>query len=368
MPLELGVWRIDKALVPIAPSRLDVEARLQNILDQDITIANPDWFVIGREVDTGGGGRIDILAIDSIGNLIVIELKRDQTPRDVVAQVLEYGNWVNALKGDDIARIFSAYLASYHPVRSKESFDQAFRARFNAKEVPEDLNQEHELVIVASEFDLRSERIVTYLADVHEVSINAVFFRVFKDGDREYLTRAWLRDPTETGNAGEARAKQNGEWNGEYYCSFGGEYRKWDEAIKYGFISGGGGRFYSQTLRMLSPGDRVWVNIPGGTGYVGVGRVVAAAVPIEQFAVKNDKGESVPITDVPGLQIAQGMKSTESEEAAEYLVRMRWEKTVPLNQAIKERGFFGSQHTVARPKDAKWKHTVERLKQRFGIA
>ena len=33
-----------------------------------------------------------------------------------------------------------------------------------------------------------------YLADEYGVAINAIFFRVFKDGDREYLSRAWLVD------------------------------------------------------------------------------------------------------------------------------------------------------------------------------
>jgi hypothetical protein len=365
VPLELGVWRIDKGLVAVPASPLDLESRLKEILDKDITVANPGWFIIGKEVETRFKARLDLLAIDAIGNLIVIELKRDQTPRDVVAQVLEYGTWVNALKVDEITQIYRAYVEKHHPDRAKESFDQAFCKRFSVKELPDDLNQEHQLVVVASQFDVRSERIVTYLAEVHGVAINAVFFRVFKDGDSEYLTRAWLRDPVEVESEAEPRAPK--EWNGEYYCSFGGDFRNWEEARKYGFISGGGGRFYSQTLHMLSPDNRVWVNIPGGTGYVGVGRVEAEAVPIEEFLVTNVAGERVPITDIHGLDIAKGMKSTESEEAAEYLVRVRWDKTVPLNQAIKERGFFGSQHTVARPKDEKWQHTVERLKQRFGI-
>ena len=36
-------------------------------------------------------------------------------------------------------------------------------------------------------------------ATANGVNINAVFFRVFKDGDREYLTRAWLREPESSG-------------------------------------------------------------------------------------------------------------------------------------------------------------------------
>jgi hypothetical protein len=52
-------------------------------------------------------------------------------------------------------------------------------------------------------------------------------------------------------------------------------------------------------------------------------------------------------------------------EKAEYLVRVKWLKTVPINQAIKEKGFFGNQNSVARPIAARWEHTVERLKKRF---
>jgi hypothetical protein len=362
MPLELGVWRIDQGMVALQASGLDLEARLQDLLDQDITIANPGWFVIGREVDTGFSSRLDLLAIDGDGSLIVLELKRNQTPREVIAQVLEYGAWVVKVRAEDVPQIYRTYVERYHPERIRESFDQAFRRHFGVKEVPEDLNSAHELVVVASQFDATSERIVNYLAESHDVSINAIFFRIFKDGDREYLTRAWLRDPSEVEVEAEVRAV--GEWNGEFYVSFGG--RDWEEARKYGFISGGGGRFYSQTLYLLSPGDRVWVNIPG-TGYVGVGRVEQTVVPVEEFITTDTSGNRVPITQIKGLDISNRTPSTEDPEKAEYLVRVRWEKAVPVEKAVSERGLFGSQHTVARPKKDKWRHTIERLKTLFGI-
>jgi hypothetical protein len=364
MPLEIAVWRIDGDLRVVPATSLGLESRLEDLLDKDITIANPGWMVIGRQVDTGIGGRADLLAIDATGNLAVLELKRDQTPREVIAQVLEYGAWVVKLAAGDLATTYRRYIERYHPERGQESFDQAFCKRFGLKELPEDLNQNHELVVVASQFDASSERIVEYLAQVHEVAINGIFFRVFKDGDREYLGRVWLRDPAEAENAPELRAQ--GEWNGEFYASFGGE-RDWEEARKYGFISGGGGRFYSQTLKMLKPGDRVWVNVPG-TGYVGVGRVEEPVVPIENFLVPDASGNEVPITGMTGLKIAKLTPSSEDPDKAEYMVRLRWDKAVPLSQAYKERGFFGVQHTVARPRDERWGHTVDRLKAVWGIA
>jgi RecB family endonuclease NucS len=43
-------------------------------------------MVIGRQVPTSYGKRIDLLAIDAGGDLHAIELKRDRTPREVSIQ------------------------------------------------------------------------------------------------------------------------------------------------------------------------------------------------------------------------------------------------------------------------------------------
>src|ERR1017187_3496104 len=125
MPLELGVWRIDQGLVALKATGLDLESRLEDLLDQDITIANPGWFVIGRQVETGFGPRADLLAIDAVGNLVLLELKRNQTPRDVIAQVLEYGAWVVQLTAVDLGPIYRKYVERYHSKRGQESLDQA---------------------------------------------------------------------------------------------------------------------------------------------------------------------------------------------------------------------------------------------------
>ena len=101
MPLELGIWRIDQSVKQMEFAALDLESRLQEILAKDISIADPNLMVIGREVKTSFDKRVDLLAINRDGNLVVIELKRDKTPRDIVAQTLEYGAWVRELDDDD---------------------------------------------------------------------------------------------------------------------------------------------------------------------------------------------------------------------------------------------------------------------------
>src|SRR5882762_2400866 len=107
MPVELGVWRIDGQLARVHAAALELESRLEDILDREIAIANPDWMVIGRQVITPHGGRVDLLAIDRDGNLVIVELKRHHMPRDIVTQVLDYGSWVSALRAEDIAPMFN---------------------------------------------------------------------------------------------------------------------------------------------------------------------------------------------------------------------------------------------------------------------
>jgi hypothetical protein len=150
MPLELSVWRINDGIEKMEFSPLDLESRLQDILAKDISIADPNLMVIGCEVPTAYDNRIDILAINRDGHLVVFELKRDKTPRDIVAQVLDYGSWVKTLHNEDIARIFSDFQRKYTKKEKEVSIDEAFCARFHIKEMPDELNELHELVVVAS--------------------------------------------------------------------------------------------------------------------------------------------------------------------------------------------------------------------------
>jgi hypothetical protein len=62
--------------------------------------------------------------------LHVLELKRDRTPREVVAQVLDYASWVSALTHDEVLDIFTTS-------SSDVAFEEAFADRFGTSP-PED--------------------------------------------------------------------------------------------------------------------------------------------------------------------------------------------------------------------------------------
>jgi hypothetical protein len=322
-------------------------------------ILSGEWMLIGRQEQTGMGGRIDLLAIAPDASLVLIELKRNRTPREIVAQALDYASWVEQLTADKIAQIYQRFVTG-------GNLDDAFKQRFGTELDEETLNESHQIILVAAELDASTERIITYL-NARDIAINVIFFQVFQHGPEQLLSRAWMIDPGETQANVAATTKVKGEkepWNGEFYVSFGDmSWRSWEDAVKYGFISGGGGSWYSQTLKLLSPGDRVWVKIPK-TGYVGVGRVKEPVQSMNDFKVQTSEGER-PCLDV--LQHGSRYQANANDpEKAEYFVKVDWLDTVPAKQAINEVGLFGNQNTVCQPTAVKWRHTVERLKTFFG--
>lgn len=309
---------------------------------------------------TAHGKFIDLLAMDGEGNLHVLELKRDRTPRDVVAQVLDYGSWVSTLDREAVIDIANAHLDA--------PFESAFAEIFGGS-APDELNAELQLTVVAAAIDPSSERIVTYLRDFG-VPINVVFFTFLEDEGRRYLARSWLvahDDGTSAGSStARARKSRRAEWNGlDWFVSFGeGPHRSWDDGRLYGFVSAGGDPWYSRTLRSLPVGARINVHIPK-VGYVAIGEVLKEAEPFESVHVHVD-GEWVRLADRPlSAPYHHGeVGGGATEDDAEYVVPVRWIKANPESQAYWEKGMFANQNSACKLRQ---EFTLERLAHHFDV-
>ena len=360
MPIQHAIWQVGQPAMQLKPSKLSSEALLELMIVQDPSILSSAWMLIGQQETTEHGGRIDLLAIAPDGSLVLVELKRERTPREIVAQALDYASWVADLGADRITQIYARFKPGH-------SLEQDFQQRFGAALDEDSLNHAHQIIIVAAELDPSTERIVQYLSK-SDIAINVLFFQVFEHGGQQLLSRAWLIDPSETqANVAVTTASKGDKepWNGEFYVSFGdARSRSWDDAVRYGYISGGGGSWYSKTLRQLNPGDRVWVNIPG-RGYVGVGRVLEAVQPASEFCVHTEHGEQLAMDVL--MHGNQYKETADDPELSEYFVRVKWLDTVPAAKAFNELGLFGNQNTVCQPTTPKWRHTVERLKSVFKV-
>ncbi len=108
MPSEIKLWQIEgNTPRPVSQDTLDLESRLEDWIREDVGLVNDGLLIIGQQVSTEHTGEIDLLAIDSDANLVIMELKRDRTPRDIVAQILDYASYVKNLGLSDIQEIAS---------------------------------------------------------------------------------------------------------------------------------------------------------------------------------------------------------------------------------------------------------------------
>ncbi|MEV0551205.1 hypothetical protein AB0H98_30760 [Nocardia salmonicida] len=356
MHVKFGLWRLDGGDVrPVASSVIGSEDRLEEILENRTDIlGSGTLLLIGRQVVTDYGKRVDLLAMDGQGDLHVIELKKDKTPRDVVAQALEYGFWVQGLSYEAIRDLY----AKHH---QGQDFDSAFTDHFET-DVPETLNSGHHLVIVATGMDTSTAQIVEYVRG-YGVPINVLFFQYLKDDDREYLARSWLSNPDLEPATGGTSAKKQPPWNGlDFYVAVGeSQHRSWDDMRRYGFVSAGHGDKYRKAMMNLSPGARVWAAIPS-TGYVGVGEVDATAVPVAEFDVHVD-GQTMPILQAP-LRAAQMGEDADDPTLTEYLVRVRWIDSRPREEAVWAKGMYANQNVVTKLRQP---FTLQRLAEAFDI-
>jgi len=274
-----------------------------------------------------------------------------------VAQLLDYGSWVQGLTDADVRELYGVY-------RPGEALEQAWSNTFGGNP-PDELNHEHRLTVVASDIDPATERIIGYLAG-RDVPINVVFFRYFVDHDRAYLARTWLLDDARP--LGKPAGKKSGHkeaWNEQdWYASFGEDSgaRNWDDARKYGFISAGGGEWFSKTLKKLPLGARVFACIPK-TGYVGVGIIAGPAQPFEVATVTVD-GESRPLAQLSLTGNYTHAALPDGEDSGEYVVPVDWHQTRARSDAFWVRGMFANQNSACKLRN---QFTLEQLATAFDL-
>jgi DNA-directed RNA polymerase subunit F len=176
-------------LIKISKETLDYVNRLEKWLIDDISILKPNLALLGSQVVSPYGKMIDILAITSSGELVIIVFKRDKPNHEVIAQVLDSATWVKDLCYDELTNILNTYGKSEY-----KDIEEFFSATFNKNAEEIELNSDHQMIIVGSEIDESTVRIINYLAkEPYYLNINAVNFDYYKDSDgHEFLAQSFV--------------------------------------------------------------------------------------------------------------------------------------------------------------------------------
>ncbi len=169
--------------------QIDFQVEHREVLLEDWLENNPDdivengqLLIIGRQVTTNLGSFIDLLAIDRQGDVVVIELKRDRTPRETIAQALEYASFIEKLGYEQLEDILRSYtgdesvnLAQYHREYFALSSDEASV-----------FNHDQRIVIVGQTITPEIRQTSTFLRN-KGIRVTCLEFTFFKSNDGQRL-------------------------------------------------------------------------------------------------------------------------------------------------------------------------------------
>ena len=179
-------------LVIAQETDLELESHLEDWLENSPRALTQEPLLwIGRQTSASvEDGTIfpDLLGVDSEGNLIIVELKRDEAPREVVAQLLEYAAWANELSDTEIYRIAETYFETRSGFQDK-TFDDTFRIVFDILETDElpPLNRVLRLFIVAEEIPTRIAQVCRFLRASYSMNIVCIDVSTFQTESNERI-------------------------------------------------------------------------------------------------------------------------------------------------------------------------------------
>ncbi|MDE2919237.1 MAG: hypothetical protein OXR64_05260 [Chloroflexota bacterium] len=145
--------------------------------------SNPDGIleagellIIGRQVPTERGKSIDLLGVDQRGNVVVVELKRGRTPREVIAQALEYAAFAARLDAAALEDIHREYSQDHLEMDLAYSHGEYFG--LEARTVA--FNKDQRIVIVGQQMPQEIRQVARFLGD-KGILVTCVEFTFFQD-------------------------------------------------------------------------------------------------------------------------------------------------------------------------------------------
>lgn len=162
---------------------------------QEWLLASPEalgeeLLVIQKEFDgfDDTRERLDLLALDKAGRLVIIENKLDDTGRDVVWQALKYASYCSNLTTSQIVSIFQRHL-DRHPAPSGERAEEIIAGFLGEEDIDNIIlneGQEQRIILVAAQFRKEVTATVMWLRG-HGLSITCIKVTPYSMGENLIL-------------------------------------------------------------------------------------------------------------------------------------------------------------------------------------
>ena len=191
------MYRINRENNSISPldektfSSLQLRERqhLQEWIAKQPTVLGEDLLIIQKEFagfsDTHE--RLDLLAMDKQGALVIIENKLDDAGRDVTWQALKYASYCSGLSRENIRAIFQQYLDRYEAGTKAEDRLCEFLGVEEFEDLSLNKGVSQRIVLVAAHFRKEVTSTVLWLMN-HGLRVQCFKTTVFATGDDLFLS------------------------------------------------------------------------------------------------------------------------------------------------------------------------------------
>jgi len=155
------IYRLDKQNNRIIPCD-ETDFKSNNILERQHiekwienypAILGEELFVVTTEYDRFDktSERLDILALDIDGNVVIIELKRDDSGKNVDLQAIKYAAYCSTLRLSDICQLYQVYCHRQSQILDDEQAREKI-LEFIENEDFEEINERPRIILVSRQF------------------------------------------------------------------------------------------------------------------------------------------------------------------------------------------------------------------------
>jgi hypothetical protein len=178
------MYRVDienKRLIKLSPTqfnalKLKEKYDIEEWIEKTPEILGEELLIIYKELLLPSGKRLDLLAIDKKANLVIIELKRDDSGTNVEWQAIKYTSYCSNFLQEEIFKYYAEYL------QSDEDEAQLKIEEFIDEEIDK-LNEKQRIILVSKEFHSDVISAVLWLRD-YEIDIECMRLKLYLDQDK----------------------------------------------------------------------------------------------------------------------------------------------------------------------------------------
>ena len=161
---------------------------LQEWIANEPSILGEELLVIQKEFDgfSDTKERLDLLALDKEGNLVVIENKLDDSGRDVTWQALKYASYCSSLTKEEIRQIYQEYLDKIGAKKTAEEMLSEFYDEQEYDELVLNKGYGQRIILVAANFRKEVTSTVMWLMN-YNIKIQCFKVTPYQFGENIFL-------------------------------------------------------------------------------------------------------------------------------------------------------------------------------------